>query len=831
MNPRSLTIVCILSSLTFAVGSEGQAIDFSRDIRPVLSGKCFKCHGPDAESREADLRLDQQQDAVEYGALVPGAPDESSLIDRITTDDADLRMPPSGEPLSAEQIDALRKWIEAGADYQQHWAYVKPEMPQLPAPIGSSGTPERRNAHADENQRDGVTGLPIHPIDYFVGRRLDQLGLRPSPQAEPAVLLRRLSLDLVGLPPSIDEVVAFEEDPSEERYETAVDRLLESDRFGEKWALHWLDLARYADSNGYQHDDLRTMWPYRDWVIDAFNSDMPFDQFTIEQLAGDLLPSPTRDQLIATGFHRNVPTNFSGGSKVSEVRADVLHDRVSTTGQVWLGMTMECCQCHDHKFDPISQVDYYELYAYFNQAVNELSMEGPGMFRKKFIGAELAVVVSPEDSSQVKAFTEQIARESAALEKAKPAALAEQDKWEKEFLASGRGESIPWDRFAWNLRGGFRLLSTPREQRSADDEIQVRALLFYDHRFTGPYEKAIDRLKEARDDLVAKTMVMSDANRPVQTHVFMRGNHMTPGDRVEAGVPDVLHPLDPGLPPNRFGLAKWLVDPDNPLTARVTVNRLWAEIFGQGIVTTPEDFGMQSAPPTHPELLDWLALEFMRQGWSMKRIIKTIVMSSTYRQSSAVPAAKIARDPTNRWLSRGPRFRLSGELIRDNVLAISGLLSDKIGGPSVYPPQPDGLWKEISGADVKVYPTSEGEDRYRRGIYTFLRRGNPNPMVLNFDGSNRSACVVKRDRSNTPVQALSLLNGPTFVEAARAMADWIERAEGDVSDKAAAAFRRAAARQPSDAELAALMELYQRHRDWFGVAQVILNLDETVTKS
>ena len=543
------------------------------------------------------------------------------------------------------------------------------------------------------------------------------------------------------------------------------------------------------------------------------------------------MPTPTREQLVATGFHRNVPTNFSGGSKVNEVRADVLHDRVSTTGQVWLGMTMECCQCHDHKFDPISQVEYYRIYSYFNQAVTELSTEGPGMFRKKFIGADLPFVKSREDSKRVKAITEQIALEAAALNDAKPAALAEQDEWEKEFLASGRGESIPWDRFAWNLRGGFRLLSTPREERSAEDEIQVRALLFYDHRLTGPYEKAIDRLKEARDDLLARTMVMKDRESQAPTHVFLRGNYMTPGDRVEPGVPDVLHPLDPSLPPNRLGLARWLVDPDNPLTARVTVNRLWAEIFGQGIVTTPEDFGMQSAPPTHPELLDWLALEFAGKGWSMKQIIKTIVMSSTYRQTSAVPNAKIAKDPTNQWLSRGPRFRLSGELIRDSVLAASGLLSDKIGGPSVYPPQPDGLWKEISGADVTVYPTSEGEDRYRRGLYTFLRRGNPNPMVLNFDGSNRSACVVKRDRSNTPVQALSLLNGPTFVEAARALADWIDDIDGDNRVKVTAAFRRAVARKPSDAEVAALMTLYRNHGDWFGVAQVILNLDETVTKS
>lgn len=797
--------------MTCGVCNKVEGVDFNRDIRPVLSGKCFKCHGPDSETREADLRLDQREAAVDYGAIAPKSPDESTLIERIMSSDTDLRMPPGGPPLSQTEIDAFRDWIKNGAIYQQHWAYVKPTIPEL------------RLAAAPT--------LRTNPIDHFVQKQLDKHDLSASPAAEPAVLLRRLSLDLIGLTPTIEEVNAFEKNPSEENYEAAIDRLLNSKRFGEKWALHWLDLARYADSNGYQHDDLRTMWPYRDWVINALNDDMPFDQFTIDQLAGDLHPTPNSAQLIATGFHRNVPTNFSGGSKVDEVRAALLHDRVSTTGQVWLGMTMECCQCHDHKFDPISQVEYYKLYAYFNRAVAELAMEGPGMFRKKFVGEALPVVSSPEDGARVKEITEQIALEKTALENAKPAALADQDTWEKEFLASGRGDSVPWGRFPWNLRGGVRVLSIPRDQRNPEEVLNVQALLFFDHRFTGPYEKAIDRLKEAHDDLVAQTMIMKDSQRPNPSHVFLRGDYTSLGEPVEAGVPDVLHPLDPDLPPNRLGLARWLVHPDNPLTARVTVNRFWAEVFGQGIVTTLEDFGMQSAPPTHPQLLDWLALEFVRQGWSTKKIIKTIVMSSTYRQTSAVASEKIAQDPSNQWLARGPRFRLSGELIRDNALAISGLLSEKIGGPSVYPPQPDGLWNEISGADVTDYPTSEGEDRYRRGLYAFLRRGNPSPMVLNFDGSNRSSCVIKRDRSNTPVQALNLLNAPTFVEAAQAFADWIHHVEGNETEKAVKAFQRAVARRPSQVEVASLLALHQKHSSWFSVAQVLLNLDETITKN
>ncbi|MEO0448107.1 MAG: PSD1 and planctomycete cytochrome C domain-containing protein, partial [Verrucomicrobiota bacterium] len=623
MNSLFAPVFVTIVALSSAVGSEAEAIDFSRDVRPILSGKCFACHGPDAQGRKGDLRLDERKDAIDLHALVPGSPEESLLIERITTTDPSDRMPPKGPPLTPSQVETLRSWIEEGATYERHWAYERPEQPERP----TSPHPH---------------WLQANPIDQFIHQRLKERGLQPSPPAEPAALVRRLSLDLIGLPPTLGEVRAFEENPTEEAYEATIDRLLDSPHFGEKWALPWLDLARYADSNGYQHDDLRTMWPYRNWVIQALNDDLPFDQFTIEQLAGDLLPNPTRQQLIATGFHRNVATNFSGGTKIDEVRADILHDRVSTTGQVWLGMTMECCQCHDHKFDPVSQVDYYEFYAYFNQAVPELDVEGPGMFKKRFIGAELPVVASPEDRARVQEINDQLSLEKNALENAKPAALADQTRWEKAFLASDRGQTIPWERFPWNLRGGARFLHTPEEDRDGHQKRSIEALLFYDHRFTGPYEKAIDRLKKARDEAAPKTMIMQDATRSIPTHLFLRGDYTSLGELVQPGVPDVLHPLDSSLPPNRLGLARWLVDPDNPLTARVTVNRFWAELFGQGIVTTPEDFGMQSPPPTHPALLDWLALEFIQQGWSMKQIIKTIVLSSTYRQTTAVSAEKIA---------------------------------------------------------------------------------------------------------------------------------------------------------------------------------------------
>lgn len=886
-----------------------KGVDFSRDIRPVLSGKCFKCHGPDAEARKADLRLDQRKAAVDFEAIVPGSPDKSILIERIATSDPAERMPPKGPSLTTAQIEAIRTWIKEGANYERHWAYVKPKATELPQ--------------------------QANPIDYFVQRRLTEKGLQSSPRAEPAVLLRRLHLDLIGLPPTVEEVEAFEKNPQD--YEAVVDHLLKSQHFGEKWASGWLDLARYADSNGYQHDDLRTMWPYRDWVINALNSDMPFDRFTIEQLAGDLLPNPTTDQLVATGFNRNVPANFSGGTKVPELRANILHDRVATTGAVWLGLTLECAQCHDHKFDAVTQREYYQLYAYFNRAVPEVAQESPTMFKKLFVGREVVVYESEADRLKVEELKRTLAAEESKLPKdeeagnetvgdipildfegtnpvsannishpavttavrdtpkgggrlaaktvvkpGRPAAFfgtgftfpardlsvfTEIAFWIKTDIKSGFNLQVhnagkrtsvfgfstmgvkpgTWTRFTARL-AAFK--KPPWASYKVDwkkvSKIQVTAY------GSGPYAgkyvmldniaglqpsergKRLKRIQQIRGEIAelqTSTMVMQDAKQPPASHMMIRGDYTTPGDPVETGVLSALHPIDASLPPNRLGLAQWLMAPENPLTARVTVNRFWAEIFGQGIVTTPEDFGMQSASPSHPELLNWLALEFIRQDWSVKQIIKTIVMSSTYRQTAAVPSKRIGKDPANTWLARGPRFRLSAELIRDNLLAISGKLSAKIGGPSVYPPQPDGLWKEISGADVTDYPTSEGEDRYRRGLYTFLRRGNPNPMILNFDGSNRSACITKRDRSNTPVQALNLLNDPMFVEMATAFAETIRSWKSSERDKVIRAFRTAVSRRPSDEEVKILLYLRRKQGSWFAVAQALMNLDETITKN
>jgi mono/diheme cytochrome c family protein len=806
-------IFLLLFAGVFLVGARGvsaqsESPSYNRDIRSVLSGKCFKCHGPDANAREADLRLDRREDAVDFGSIVPGEPSESSLIERVTSADPDLRMPPKGEPLTPEQISNLIAWIKNGAKYEQHWSYIKPASPNLPQVRNKS--------------------WPANEIDFFTLKRIEQAERSPSRRAEPAVLLRRLYLDLIGLPPSVAEVEAFEADPTSENYEAHVDRLLASKHFGEKWAVHWLDLARYANSNGYQHDDLRNIWPYRDWVIQALNDDMPFDQFTVEQLAGDLLLEPTTSQLVATGFHRNVPTNFSGGAKVPEVRANVLHDRVSTTGIVWLGMTLECAQCHDHKFDPVSQREYYQLYAFFNQAVPEVAMKGEKMFKKVFTGREIPVYASEKEHRRADEIHRLLADEELQLEETKAVARSSQVEWEQQFLKDNRARGISWEQFPYNLRGGDKFLKKDLSERTQDAKDRIDTLLLFDHPATGPHVKRIYQLQQELKLVAPLCMVMQDAKQVVPSNILIRGDYTSLGERIEPGTPAILHDFDESLPRNRLGLARWLVDPKNPLTSRVAVNRIWGEIFGHGLVATPEDFGMQGEPPTHPKLLDWLAVDFVQQGWSVKRLIKTMLMSATYQQTSRASDHEIYSD--NLLYTRGSRFRLSAELIRDNLLAISGLLSRKVGGPPVYPKQPSGLWEEIAGATETKYPTSTADDRYRRGIYTVWRRGNPYPSMITFDATGRSTCVVQRDRSNTPLQALTLLNDPVYVEMATAFASIIESLNGSERDKITRAFRQTLARRPTDEELDVLLGVYQKKHSWFAVAQVLLNLDEAINK-
>lgn len=789
-------------------------VDFNRDIRPILSERCFRCHGPDEAARAGGLRLDTYAAAVEERggktAIVPEAPASSELIARVKSDDPSRRMPLGGDRLGDRQIELLEEWIGAGAEYKRHWAYEKPERPQ-PPPVSASGW--ARN-----------------PIDRFILDKLDATGLEPSAEAELAILMRRLYLDLIGIPPTPEQVDAFLAKPSEEAYLETVEALLESPRYGEHWARHWLDLARYADSNGYQHDDLREIWPYRDWVIRAFNDDMPFDRFTIEQLAGDLLREPTLEQLVATGFNRNTPMNGSGGSKIDEVRNAMLVDRVNTTATVWLGTTLGCAQCHTHKHDPFTIEEYYRFYAYFDQGVDETVLRGDGNTRKFYVGAQIELPVSPARRSRYAAVKAQHEFLKMVTNQAEFEALADLPKWAEQQLENQ--DLPPLVRSA---------LAKPRAERTESDNNAIRDAFLRTRPEVVDHRKELEVIAERMGTLApTKTLIMADKRAPVRSYLLKRGQIGSRGKVVEPGVPAALHALDPALPASRLGLAKWIVSPENPLTARVTVNRLWAEIFGRGIVASAEDFGWQGDAPTHPDLLDWLAVEFVESGWSVKSIVRLIVTSSTYRQSSRRSAELQNRDGDNTLYARGPRFRLSAEAIRDSLLAASGLLSSKMGGPPVYPPQPEGLWKEISSVGDPNYPTSQAADRYRRGIYTILRRGAPYPSFTTFDAPPRATCNAMRARTNSPLQALTLLNDPAYVEIAAALAKRVmDMAAASDHDRLVYAFRRCVTRRPSAVELRELDQLLNEFREksedeaaaWVSLARVLLNLDEAITKN
>ena len=667
-----------------------------------------------------------------------------------------------------------------------HWAYVKPVRPALPA------------------VKD--TTWPKKPIDLFVLSRLEKEGLMPSPMPDRPRLLRRVYLDLIGLPPTIAQVEAFVNDRRADAYERVVDELLASPQYGERWARHWLDLARYADSNGFQRDGFRTVWPYRDWVVDAFNRDMPFDQFTIEQIAGDLLPGATLSQRIATGFNRCTTANVEGGTDPEENRVQTVFDRVNTTATVWLGTTMACAQCHNHKYDPFSQKEYYRLFAYFNSTAMETTAKGKGA--REFIGPSLALPLEPM-----------------------PAVRRQQLQGRRLLLAKELVER------------------TKKPKQDAGQQAELKSLR----------QKLADVDRQLAD-VEPATLVMIELPEPRPTHVLRRGNFLDKGKLVRPGTPEVLHPLAEDAPANRLALARWLVDGNNPLVGRVTVNRWWAEFFGHGLVATPEDFGSQCEPPTHPQLLDWLAVEFREHGWSMKHIHRLIVTSATYQQSSRLTPSLLQRDPDNELYARGPRLRLDAETIRDNALAVSGLLSRKMGGPPVLPPQPPGIWN-VTGVVDNTYRTSQGEDRYRRGLYTLWRRSSPYASFVAFDAPDRASCVVKRPRTNTALQALTLLNDPVYVEAAVALARRIatDFAEMTVTERVAYGFRLCLARKPGGREIDLLKGVYERAlakyqadpaaagtvlqnlagagsmdaaevAAWFQVASVLLNLDEMITK-
>lgn len=1060
--PRGVLSKCFVGSwlcLSLGIGAGARAagsagpprVDFDRDIRPVLSENCFACHGPDTAKLKAGLRLDLKGGALKptkSGAIpvIPGKPDQSVLIQRVSSNDDDERMPPPSaeKRLTQQQIRLLRSWIEEGAKYEGHWAFQPPQRPPIPV----------------VQHRD----WPRNQIDNFIIARLEAEGLQPRLEADRRTLIRRLSLDLTGLPPTPEEAEAFVVDPSPQAYEHLVDRLLASPHYGERMAVDWLDAARFADTHGYHIDPGRDMTHWRDWVIQAYNQNLPFDQFTIDQLAGDLLPNATTDQKIASGFNRNNMINFEGGAIPEEYQTAYVVDRVRTTSTTWLGLTMACAQCHDHKYDPITQKDYYRFYAFFNH-VPENGLDG-----QKGNAVPLLLLPTPKMKKTLAGISSQLTTAESRVKKLEAAVPDRQANWEREFVRSskptqdaegllaslefsetavlsregtalvgsyqgaepptlspgkvgeavslsGAGESYEAD-IAWNPDGstafsfgawlilrdkagavlskmdpelrGFDLLLRDGKLtvdligQSPNHALQVmtkdgvpmgtwfHALVTYDGsskaeglriyvdghlqpleikrdklsgtiRNTAPlrigkrpdapdFNGALDdlrlyarclteaeaatlasrpyleiaaipapqrtteqqtelsryfrefhdpelqqvqdevtRLRQAKADYertIPTTMVMQEMTNPRDTFILIRGQYNKHGDKVTAGVPSFLGAWPAGAPTNRLGLAKWLVSPEQPLTARVIMNRFWQMYFGTGIVKTAEDFGTQGEYPSHPELLDWLATEFIRTGWDVKAMQRLIVESATYRQSSVAAPELIAKDPENRLLARGPRLRLQAEFIRDQALAISGLLNPSIGGHSVSPYQPAGLWEELAYRDdgrnwtAQTYEQSHGADLYRRTMYTFWKRTSPPPTLTTFDAPDRETCVVRRPRTNTPLQALVLMNDPTYIEAARKLAERLMTEAAGEDNRIELAFHLTMTRSAKPPELKVLERIYESQRAayqkdlpgalrllnvgesprneqldpeelaaWTVIANVILNLDETITKS
>lgn len=1020
-----LLSVCAAASSGIAQELSATTARFERDVYAVLKKACFECHGSDKQA--GGLRLDQRAMLLDSGTVVAHQPADSELLRRISLPKKDPEvMPAIGEPLSESEVDAIRKWIEAGAVWpedfepQQHWSYVRPVRPEIP------------ETHA--------TNWPRNAIDHFVAGRMQSAGLAHSAEADPEVLLRRVYFSLIGLPPTPAEVRAFVAQHSDADYEAVIDHLLQRPEFGERWARPWLDVARYADSHGFQRDDLREIWAYRDWVIRALNADMPFDQFTLEQIAGDLLPEATEDQKIATGFHRCTPTNVEAGSLPEETRIEQVIDRVNTTAAVWLGTTMECCQCHDHKYDPFSAAEYYELLAFFNNTQAEADRSDPEKPSSiRFLGPTMPIT-SAKKVAQRSLLVARQKTLSQQLKQRNQELAADLDTWAVQTIESdeanpqthvlevvqfrsqgttdshqiledgsilltgsdppdtdvyevtvrmhqqkvsafqldtlthptlpgsgpGRGdgkrsnfvlnrltaerqldetadasESDPlvfttavadfsqqnWDvtgalndaaKTGWAIAPEFakphwarfilkqrmssqtpqlitfrlhqqfgsartigrlrlsavtgdptaaavseqivRLMKTPSDKWS---DKQRQTLLDFRTRLDATVVKLQAEMEDLKTQLTKlqpdTTLVMVEMAEPRESFVFERGDYRNPGAAVKPGTPAVLHPFG-GARPDRVGLARWLVDPANPLVARVTVNRLWGEVFGQPLVTTPEDFGIKGDQPSHPQLLDWLAVEFVEGGWSVKRLLKTIVLSSTYRQSSDISAESMLADDRNQWLSRGARFRMDAEMIRDNLLAASGLLSLKKFGPPIRPWQPPGIWTKVGG-QAYDYKVSPGDEQHRRGIYVVLKRGAPYPSFVNFDASARLSCTIERSRSSTPLQALTLLNDPVYVQAAQALAVRVhsELPDADTQQQLDYAFMLCTARNPTSSERGVLRDLLETQHSinrsqpkfsaavqdsikvpeqltdaefaaWCSVTTALINLHETITQ-
>ena len=770
------SLALAFTAASAAESSRLSKIEFNRDVRPILSENCFACHGFDPKHREADLRLDTFEGATVNRdgsrGIVPGDLVKSDVWQRIISTDKDELMPPPKShkaPLNERQREILKTWIEQGAKYERHWSFELPKMRPIPVVDGAS-----------------------HPVDQFVQSRLAEEKLKPSPLAGSATLIRRVSLDLTGLPPTPEEVDRFVAASAREpdvAYRELVDRLLRSPHYGERWGRWWLDQARYADSNGYSIDAPRQIWKFRDWVIDALNADMPFDRFTIEQLAGDLVPNATDSQRIATGFHRNTQINQEGGIDKEQFRIDGVFDRVATTGTVWLGLSVGCAQCHDHKFDPIQQKEYYRLFAFLN------NQDEPTM--KVFdptVDVSGLTAEFKEVGDRIKAYIKDHADEL--------------DKWE-----AGLTPKIKKSLSSFITK----ILDLPKGKRSAD---QLQTLFAAGVGGVGPFRELNDRHKEL-DTVLNKgltTLVLKELPKPRKTTVFIKGDFTRPADEVTPGTPSVLHAFQaPKGQPTRLDLAKWIVSPQNPLTARVITNRIWQQYFGRGIVETENDFGAQGTVPSHPELLDWLALQLLEKKWSLKAIHRLIVTSHTYRQSSSNRPDLREKDPNNYLLARQQRLRLDAEIVRDVALCASGLFSPKRGGPPVYPPIPDGVMGQ--GQVKRVWAVSKGSDKYRRGLYTFVYRASPPPSLNVFDAPDGFSSCTRRVRSNTPLQALTLMNDSGFFEFASALEKIIQK------DGLEAAFRRCTARFPHPDELLVLKKL-----DTLNAARALLNLDETLTR-
>ena len=1029
-------VLTLFSFVGFENKITAEEISFSKQILPLLSNNCFECHGPDKEERKAGLRLDTQEGATMelksgFTALVPNKSSESEMYLRLISEDSEELMPPpeSGKKLTADQKELIKRWIDSGGEWGKHWAFEKPKKEEIPQPAKEEWNPE-------------------NPIDSFIHSKLKKEGLTPEKEASKETLIRRVTLDLTGLPPKIHEIDQFLNDSSEDAYENLVDRLLGSPRYGENMARIWLDAARYADTHGLHLDNERSIWPYRDWVINSFNSNQRFDEFTIEQIAGDLMPEPSIEQKVATGFNRCNVTTGEGGSIDAEYYVRYAAERVETTSTVWLGLTAGCASCHDHKFDPLSQKEFYQLFSYF-YSLTEKAMDGNKLLPPPSIKAPSKLQVSeidflkekikstqaeipeitktvnytdPNAGQELTSFgssSENIWIEDSLPAGAKPQGNEGDKSWRfvkksdehpvlsgetstvrtatglsqhffeganppliinegdilfahvyldpnnppetiqlqfndgnwnhRAFWGANKGHSVDnktdhtnfpmgelpekgkWVRievpaktvglspgakvngWAFTQFGGTvhwdkagitsRKLSdkqlaslnfwqqfqlkypqsdTPKEiveilkiDSNERNENQKNQLLTHYYKNVNPetkslYAATVKKESEAKARLesieksIPSTLIMEDRKEPRQAYVLERGEYTMQKEKVFPGVPEWIAPQIKDAPPNRLGLAKWLVSPDQPLTSRVTVNRFWQQLFGTGLVKTSEDFGVQGEQPSHPELLDWLAVNFMETDWDVKRMIKLMVTSSTYKQSSRVDSQKLEKDPENRLLARGPRHRMDAEMIRDQALSISGLLVKDIGGKSVKPYQPAGLWKPVGfgGSNTATFKQDSGSALYRRSMYTFWKRTSHPPSMAIFDAPNRETCTVRRARTNTPLQALVLMNDVQFFEAARKFAEKIMKDGGkELNEKLSYAYRTVLGRRPTETESNSLINLYNEHlsefsknketakeilesgestvdpsldqtqlASWTMVTHLILNLSETVTK-